>query len=258
MTSATSLWPREHGAYAELGFPLATGLVLGGLSVAGGCIALGAVLVFVAHEPLAVITGTRGARRQVEAGRAARRRFVRLAAGAMVAGGVGVLLGGTGVRSAAMVPLVPAVAALPWLVRGRQKSLSAELLIVAAFAGTALPLVVAGGRGWAVGSIVAGVWLVCFALETLAVHRLKLYHKRRRGALGLRTGIVVLSVTVSAVALVATVAGSMPALVAAALAPPTFVSVAVALVPVHPRRLKAVGWSLVCANAVTLICLVLL
>ena len=35
MSASQSLLPREYGAYAQLGFPLCCGLVMGGVSAAG-------------------------------------------------------------------------------------------------------------------------------------------------------------------------------------------------------------------------------
>ncbi len=192
MMRADSLWPREHGAYAELAFPLASGLTLAGPSMSGGCVALAGLLLFLAHEPLAVASGTRGARRREGTGPRAGRRFVMLAAGALVLGVCSILLGGPEVRTAVLVPLVPAAAVTPWLVRGRQKSLLAEILIVAAFACTTIPLVVAGGGRWGLGWLATGVWFVSFGLATVAVHGLKLSHKGRPGARRLRLGVLLL------------------------------------------------------------------
>ena len=258
MSRADSLWPREHGAYAELAFPLATGLTLAGPSMSGGCVALAGLLLFLAHEPLAVASGTRGVRRRQSAGPRAWRRFVMLAAGALALGVCGILLGGPEVRAAVLVPLVPAAAVTPWLVRGRQKSLLAEVLIVAAFACATVPLVVAGGGSWRLGWLATGVWFASFGLGTLAVHGLKLHHKGRPGATGLRIGILTLGGTVCTLGFVAASGGHVPLLAAASVVPPVAVACVVSVVRVHPRRLKTVGWSLVLANIITLICLLLL
>jgi hypothetical protein len=258
MTPAASLWPREHGAYAELAFPLATGLTLAGPSTSGGCLALAALLLFLAHEPLAVASGARGARRRLTTGPRAWRRFLVLAAGACVIGVCGILLGGPAVRTAVLVPLVPAAAVTPWLVRGRQKTLRAEVLIVAAFACVTVPLVVAGGGSWRLGWLAAAVWFVSFGLGTVAVHGLKLYHKGRPGAAGLRIGVLMLGGTVCTLGFLAATAGHVPLLAAASLVPPVVVASIVSVAYIHPRRLMTVGWSLVSANAITLICLLLL
>jgi peptidoglycan/LPS O-acetylase OafA/YrhL len=159
-----------------------------------------------------------------------------LAAGALVLGVCSILLGGPEVRTAVLVPLVPAAAVTPWLVRGRQKSLLAEILIVVA----------------------TGVWFVSFGLATVAVHGLKLSHKGRPGARRLRLGVLLLGGGVWVLGFVAAAEGHVPLLVPASVVPPVAVACVVSVVAVHPRRLKTVGWSLVSANAITLICLLLL
>ncbi len=80
------LIPREHGAYAELGFPLLSGLVLGSAGVASWLFVAAAMLLFVANEPLMVLLGVRGKRVQQERGGEARRLLG-------VLGGLGVAAG---------------------------------------------------------------------------------------------------------------------------------------------------------------------
>jgi len=258
MSRADSLWPREHGAYAELGFPLATGLTLAGPSLSGGCVALAGLLLFLAHEPLAVASGARGARRRLSTAPRAWRRLAMLAAGALAIGVCGILLGGPEVRTAVLVPLVPAAAVTPWLLRGRQKSLLVEILIVAAFACTTVPLVVAGGGSWRLGWIATAVWFVSFGLGTVAVHGLKLNHKGRPGARPLRIGVLMLGGTACLLGFVGAAEGHVPLLAPASAVPPVIVACVISVLYVHPRRLQTVGWSLVSANAITMICLLLL
>ena len=50
-----NLWPREHGAYAQLGFPLLSGLIYAGGEPGAVAFAAVAVCHFFAHEPLAVL-----------------------------------------------------------------------------------------------------------------------------------------------------------------------------------------------------------
>ena len=60
MPKKPSLLPKEHGAYAELSFPLVTGLALGEPNLASFSLGLAAVLFFLANEPVAVLLGARG------------------------------------------------------------------------------------------------------------------------------------------------------------------------------------------------------
>ncbi|HRE13175.1 MAG TPA: YwiC-like family protein, partial [Usitatibacteraceae bacterium] len=80
------LIPREHGAYAELGFPLVAGLVLGRPGLAGWLFVLAAILLFLANESVVVLVGARGKRAREENGPAAKRTLA-------ILGGLGVAAG---------------------------------------------------------------------------------------------------------------------------------------------------------------------
>jgi hypothetical protein len=54
------LLPREHGAYAEVLFPLGTASCLGRPSVSSLALSVAVVAAFLAHEPLLVLLGARG------------------------------------------------------------------------------------------------------------------------------------------------------------------------------------------------------
>jgi uncharacterized membrane protein YdjX (TVP38/TMEM64 family) len=45
------MWPKEHGAYGQLAFPLVTAFAVAGIPPAAALTALAAVAAFVAHEP---------------------------------------------------------------------------------------------------------------------------------------------------------------------------------------------------------------
>src|SRR5262249_31077882 len=81
-----SLWPREHGAYAQLGAPLATAPALHIPTVPAALLAAAACCAFLANEPLLVVLGHRGKRMHDEHGR---RAAVRLA----IVGGTAVAIG---------------------------------------------------------------------------------------------------------------------------------------------------------------------
>jgi hypothetical protein len=54
-----SLWPREHGAYAQLGAPLATAIAMQAPTIGALALASAACLAFLANEPLLVVLGHR-------------------------------------------------------------------------------------------------------------------------------------------------------------------------------------------------------
>lgn len=255
MSNPRSLWPREHGAYAELGFPILTGLTAGVPSVAAVALAGAAVALFLAHEPIAVVSGMRGERLRTSVGAEARRRAGALIGLGVLAGAAGLGVGGTDVRRAALIPIAAGLLLLPWVLSRRQKSIAGELVVILAFAATALPIALAVGAGWRFAWAAAAVWLVSFGLGTLAVHALKLRHKRGAEARWASAVSFVLAVLVAVAAGAGALLGAIPVPAAVAVVPPAILVMALAVYPVHPRRLKRVGWSLVAANVVTWICL---
>lgn len=64
--------PREHGAYGQLGVPLAVALASGRPTLTAIAFVLGAIAVFLVHEPLFLLARRRGGR-ALETARAARR-----------------------------------------------------------------------------------------------------------------------------------------------------------------------------------------
>lgn len=257
MTNAPSLLPREHGATAELVFPLLTGLSIARPTLAGIAFALSAVAWFLAHEPLAVLMRLRGDRVLAAAGDRARRRVVVLAALGVSAGAFALAAAPPPARWAAVVPLGAAVLLAPAVVLRRQKTLWAEALVILAFAGMVLPMGMAAGVTWRTGWLVAGVWGVSFMLGTIAVHALKLRHKRGPTAGWLPRVSPALGVASVVVALALAAGGTVPWPIGLAIVPPALVAIVIGILRVHPRRLKRVGWSLVSANTVTWVCLVL-
>lgn len=247
-----SLLPREHGAYAELAFPLVTGLAAGGPTVAGVAFSLAAVALFLAHEPAAVMLGRRGARLQQQLGSAARVRLWWLTAVGLAAAALGLVVGSPDTRLAALVPAGFAVLLAPAMIRGEVKTLGAEILVVAHFSTTLMPLAVEGGAGWSFAWAASGVWFVSYTLGTVAVHALKAAHKQTAGAANLGVLVPVLCLAAAAFGVGAAATGRAPTLWGLALVPSALVVFIVWGLRVHPRRLKRVGWSLVAANLVTL------
>jgi hypothetical protein len=255
MSTPRSLWPREHGAYAELGFPVLTGLTVGVPSAPALALAGAAVALFLAHEPVAVLTGMRGERLRTSEGKQARKRAAALAGFGLLLGAVGLGVAGPDVRLAALLPVAAGLLLVPWIVRRRQKTFVGELVVIVAFAAAVVPISLAVGASWRFAWTAGGVWFVSFGLGTLAVHALKLRHKRGAAAGWVAATSFVLAAAVAAAAVAGTVLGRLPVPLAVAVLTPAGLVTALAVTPVHPRRLKRVGWSLVAANTVTWLCL---
>ncbi|MHB1194412.1 MAG: YwiC-like family protein [Longimicrobiales bacterium] len=253
------LRPREHGAYAMLAFPLASGLAVGGVSFAGLAFALLAVAGFLAHEAALVVMGRRGERVRNSADSAARRRLEALGAVALASGVLFVVTAPGSALAWALPPALLGAAVLALVVAGGTKSLAGELLVAAAFASVHAPVAAAGLRA-TVGRpalVPFLVWAVSFALATLAVHALKARFRGRKPGGG-DPGVWVVAASplagVAALALAVSLlsAGHPLAPAAVALVPKALLVLGVAALNVHPRNLKRVGWSLVAADLVTL------
>ena len=269
MPQSPPLRPREHGAYAMLTFPILSGWVLGGVSWPGVAFAAAAVAGLLAHEALAVTSGGRGERRRSLHEGAARRTLARLAAVLVVAGGAFALLAPRAAWLPAILALalVSVVGVLAYL--GRTKTLAGEVVVAVAFAWVhGVVAAAAGEEGAGVFAPVA-VWAVSFVAATLAVHAIKFRFKPRGPSGWTVVATPVVALAMGGVAVAAWVGwapggGWTPrgswapwAWVAASLLPKALVVGGVSVVPVHPRHLKRVGWTLVAADTTTLALLAL-
>ena len=144
--SLPSLWPREHGAYAQLGVALAAGFALApsarnlGQGILTGTLFLGS-------EPLLVLLGRRGDQPPGMAGRA----WGRL-------GLLGTLAVGAGTEAWLGTPVASLGSLLPAAILGvglfglflahRERTPAGEVLAAWAFAASALPMALAGLFIW--------------------------------------------------------------------------------------------------------------
>ncbi len=249
--------PREYGAYAELLFPLATGLALGQPGLAAISFAVAAILLFLSHEPISVLIGARGARAKEMWSTRSLRQASGLAIAGVIAGIVAVLTTTPDARMAVLVPTSCAVVLLPALISGRVKTLPGEILVATTLAGTVLPVGIAGGVAWSTAWVVAGVWFASFLLATLAVHAIKARTKEAFGARWTTIATPVLALATFGVAIPVASLGMVRPMIVFALLPTAVVTVVVSIMRVRARRLRTVGWSLVSANVVTLALLML-
>jgi hypothetical protein len=251
----TSLLPREHGAWGQLAFPLATGLALGRPGPAALLLASAAVLAFLAHEPLLVVLGQRGRRARDAAGAVALRRLGLLGAGALAAGAAGLVLA-PGARLAAILPAALALAVLV-LARARlERTVGGELLVAAALAAWTAPVALAAGASPRAAWTSAAVWVAALSAATLAVQAIVL-RSRTKGEVDRRPLAAMASLAMVGCAVWIASHGWLPWAAAVALLPVVLAALALTALPVRPRRLAAAGWALVGASAGTLLVLVL-
>ncbi|MGW8267019.1 MAG: YwiC-like family protein [Longimicrobiales bacterium] len=288
MSGKPALLPREHGAYAELAFPLATGLALAGRpSLPALALGGAAVAFFLANEPLAILLGARGNRLQDQLGERARRRGAVLLGSGIGLGLAGILGAGSSVWPVILGPIVAGSLLFPLVLAGRQKSVVGELLVVTAFTTLILPLAAASGADAGRSAAALGVWWVSFALGTLEIHALKARHKNTgrsawtRWASPVASGVAVLCALTAAFGSFeiplegparagtalpflsgpgegldwVSAAGPYLRRSALALLPPALAILVLSLARIHPKHLKRVGWTLVGANALALLVL---
>ncbi len=249
------LLPHEHGAWFQLGLPLATALAVTGAPAAGLWLSGAALAGFLAHEPLMVVLGQRGARRAERDAERARRWGLLLAL-------VGALCFCLGVAS--MSPVARPYLALPLILGaevlllawGRQeRTASGEVLASLALGAWAVPAAVAGGLPAARALELWGTFGLTFGLATLAVRLLILAHKPRADRALLRcAGGGTAALLLSAAVAWALASGASP-WSAAALLPGGGLVLAFCLALPSPRRLHRLGWTL---GVASLFCAVLL
>ena len=249
-----SLAPREHGAYGQLGFPLLTALLIARPGAAALLLTGAAISAFLAHEPALVAFGRRGQRVREHDGPRALRTFLLLVAfalglgfaglwlapkaaqvGALIAGGLGALLGGS-------------------VLLGVEKTLPGELIAAAAMTSAGFMVALAGGVPWPLAAATWATWLLAFASAVFPVRAVIVEHKTRAETAAARV-VPTLAVIVAAIALAAE--GELPAHIVASAAPLMALSLTVAVRPPPMKEMTRAGWLLMGAGALTTLWMVL-
>jgi hypothetical protein len=252
LSRGPSLLPREHGAYAQLGFPLVTALALGDLGFAPVLLVVGIIAVFLVHEPVMIMSGGRGDRAKREVGDRARRRGAALLAVAAIAGAAGLWLAPPIARYSAVVPVVLGTLLAPLTLSRQEKTLIGELLASVALSSTMIPVAFAGTAGIRETLVAFVVWSVVFALGTITVRAIIARAKKTAEPSRAVHLAPLLSAVAIAIAIVLAVGSDVPTLVAVAVVPTAFAALVFALLGVHPRNLRRMGWSLVASNVFVL------
>jgi hypothetical protein len=251
------LLPKEHGAYAEVGFPLVAVLLLGALNLGASLLLIAVVCVFLLHEPVLVLLGHRGTRRRREAGATAVRVASVLAIGALGSGIAGLWMSPPMARWGAAVPLILGGALLPLTATRREKTLTGELIAAVALVAACVPVALAASVPISATVAVSMVWGVTFGLGTLAVRSTVLGAKDE--ARRLRVATVLLSLGTMLVAGWIATRSDMPIGQAAlAVLPGSIATISLILMRIPPRRLRAMGWTIAASNLMTLALLLVL
>jgi hypothetical protein len=253
------MWPREHGAYGQIAFPLVTSFLVAGITVPALLLALALIAGFLAHEPLLVLLGRRGARAKAMHGRRALMWFVLISSGGLVAAATAWWLSSADVRWSLVLPMLPAACVAGAVARHNEKSAVGELGVALTFSLAAVPVALAAGGALEVAISIAAVFALTFVPATLAVRALILDVRGGGNARAARVSRVaaIASATLGLTALgVAGAAGVLPPLAWLAAVPGAAAAVWIALRPPPPTRLRAVGWTLVTASTAAAVLLV--
>lgn len=228
--------PKEHGAYAILGIPIVTSLLIAGASVSGVCIAVAAIAGFLAHEPLLIVWGRRGLRAK-RSTPAAMKRLVLLLLVTLAGGTTALLLGSPAVRWALLACAVLAVTGFALAIAGKHRTLGGQLWGIAGLSVTCLPILLAGGLAVSTSLEIWAAWILGFAATTLAVRSVIAAQKRKSRSIHW-AGISVLSLVVAALTL-------SPYSLAIVTLPMLAMSWFLLFAPPSAKHLKRVGWTMV-------------
>ncbi len=253
--------PREHGAYAELLFPIVSVLLGGAPTTSTWLLAIGAIGAFLANEPLLVLFGQRGTRMQREESDRAKRALLIFSLLALGAGITGLVLASTQVQYAILVPLLLGVTLVLLAIQGLERSMFGEALAAVTLSSIAIPLGLSAGLGRTATISVALLWLTASLLGTAAVRltvaRTKAKTDEDRRRVAFKRFVLILVCAVAIVVGVMGLSGTRAGLsILAAAMPVALVVLVVAALRPTARRLRLMGWSLVAANLCSLIAVV--
>jgi len=243
-----ALLPKEHGAYAELIFPLVTALVLGNRGLAPFLLASAAITTFLAHESFLLILGQRGNRARAQMGTRAAWIVAFLISIAVVTATLGLWYAPVGTLRTALLPLFSIALLVPFILSHREKTLGGEFLVALIFASALIPVARSGGVGIKIAIVASGVWFVIFALQTLSVRAVKAHAKPDTGSNFLAFILVTLSLALVVAGLLLLGMQGLSIIPTAAISPAALAGLACVWLRVHPRHLRTLGWVLVACD----------
>jgi hypothetical protein len=254
------LFPREHGAYGQLVFPLATSFAVAGVTTASMLIAVAVVAGFLLHEPLSVLLGRRGARAKRDEWLHAATWLLITAATAVGAGLSGFWRLSPSSRWSLALPLLPAIVVAVAIIAQREKSSVAEVAVAFTFSLVAVPICLAANASTSTALAVGIAFALVFAVETLAVRAIILGVRGGGDARAVRSTRLMALVLIGAgglVLIVASLLTPLPWNTLFAVAPGLVAGSWLAMHPPAPTRLRTVGWTLVATSAATALILMI-
>ena len=250
------MFPKEHGAYGQLLFPIVTALAIGRPGVGAIALATAAVCAFFAHEPLLVMLGQRGPRVAREEGARARRWFLAWAAAAAAFAILALVMLPPPARVALGAPAAIGILVAAVIFSRREHTMGGEIVTAAALAALASPLALGSRAAPLAARTIALVYVASFVSATCCVHGVIMRTRRPPARMPrlVGGGIAVASVVILfALAPVGVVAATA----AWAAVPVCAGGVALVAAPPSARQLRIVGWTLVGTTALTCAVLVI-
>ena len=248
------MFPREHGAYGQLLFPIATAAAIGRPGLPALCFVTAVTCAFVAHEPLLVLLGGRGIRARRDDRRRAARWLVAFLVIAAALGAAAHLLQPS-LWKATLFPALLGGLLFVLVLAGRGRTVVAETLTAITLSSVAFPVAILCGATSTAALTCAAVFAAGMASASIAV-RAVIARTRHPQAIAERAGAVVFAIAAN-VALLGLIFGAwVDAAVVWAALPLTLSSIVLAAIAPQARHLRRVGWTLVAATAATAIALI--
>ena len=242
--------PREHGAYGQLLFPMITALAIGRPGPAALAWVGAAALGFLAHEPIMVLLGQRGAKASRDERRRARRWLSAYATGVALLGSIAVVAMPAEARVALVAPLSLGILLAFVIAMRRERTAWGEVLSAVTLSSLAWPAAVASGVPPIAARTCAAVFAGGYAAATVAVHAVIARTKRppanaaRITAMLAAVGVVVIVATAARIHL-------LDGTAVVTLAPMAGGAFALAWAAPSARRLRTVGWTLIAVSTAT-------
>jgi hypothetical protein len=242
--------PREHGAYGQLLFPIVTALAIGHPGTAALAWAGAAVLAFLAHEPVIVLLGQRGAKASRDDRHRAWRWLSAYVAGVALLGSLAVLWMPNDARVALVAPLSLGVLLAIVIGARREHTAWGEVLSALVMASIAWPAAVASAVPPTAARTCAVVFAGGYAAATLAVHAV-IARTRRPPAIGARITAMLAAALIAVLVGTAAQMHVLDRAAAVAVAPMLCGAIVLAWAAPPARRLRTVGWTLIAVSTAT-------
>src|SRR3954462_7035624 len=249
------MFPKEHGAYGQLLFPLVTALAVGRPRVVAWLLAASAVGVFLVHEPLLVLLGQRGARAAREQRSLAACWLGGWGMASAICGVCAIALSAPEVRIALIPPAALAAILVAFIFMRHEHTTGGEVLSALALSSLAWPIALAGEATTLVSVSCAAAFAAIFVSGTLTVRAIIATTRHPPAAAARGIAVLVAVASIAALWLLAFAGRVSPSAAWSAL-PVCGGGLLLALNPPSARHLRTIGWSLVGATTLTAMMLI--